>query len=131
MLLDTNVYISAFAFRSKQLTEMIEFIYSHHELVMARYVANEILRVTANSNHVQLPNVMEFLTLSRIVWFKDEVSLEAAPHIRDAKDLPILAAGIAVGVDILVSGDKDFAALDIDRPRIMTPREFIDEFMRK
>jgi len=31
-------------------------------------------------------------------------------------------------VDILITGDKDFAAVDIDRPEILTPTEFLSKY---
>ncbi len=47
------------------------------------------------------------------------------PAIRDVYDYPILATAILDDVDILISGDKDFAALDIDRPKILMPTDFL------
>ncbi|MGN0159573.1 MAG: hypothetical protein ACI39W_10675 [Brotaphodocola sp.] len=31
-------------------------------------------------------------------------------------------------VDILITGDKDFGELDIKKPEIMTPNEFLERF---
>ncbi len=50
-------------------------------------------------------------------------------NIRDPKDYPVLYTAIAEGVDILITGDKDFAEVDIDRPEIMTPAEFMTEYL--
>jgi predicted nucleic acid-binding protein len=36
---------------------------------------------------------------------------------------------IESNVDVLITGDKDFGEIIIDRPMIMTPRNFIDKFM--
>lgn len=131
ILVDTNVYISAFAFRSRQLIEMIEFVYIDHELVMTRYVADEILRVVSTVKPDQLATAMEFLTLPGIVWFEGTETIGSVPLIRDQKDLPIVIAGIAAGADVIISGDKDFLAVTIDRPKVMTPRDFIDGFINK
>lgn len=49
--------------------------------------------------------------------------------IRDAKDQPILDAALAIDADVILTGDKDFTSLKLDRPRIMTPAEFIAEFL--
>ena len=48
--------------------------------------------------------------------------------IRDVKDYPVLYTAIIEDVDILVTGDKDFADIDIEKPEIMTPAEFMEEF---
>ena len=50
-------------------------------------------------------------------------------NIRDVKDYPVLYTAIIEDVDILVTGDKDFADIDIERPNIMTPTEFMEEFV--
>ena len=57
-----------------------------------------------------------------------EVLPVGAPGVvmRDAADQPILDAAIAGAVDVIVTGDKDFLALAIDRPLILTAREYVD-----
>ena len=37
----------------------------------------------------------------------------------------LLYTAIIEDVDILVTGDKDFSDIDVERPEIMTPAEFI------
>jgi predicted nucleic acid-binding protein len=50
------------------------------------------------------------------------------PDIRDEKDKPLLAAAILSDVDILISGDKDFHCVDIERPEILKPSEFLERY---
>jgi len=50
----------------------------------------------------------------------------AMPSVRDAKDEPVLASAIHADVDILITGDKDFSAVQIDRPVILTPAAFLE-----
>jgi predicted nucleic acid-binding protein len=40
-----------------------------------------------------------------------------------------LAAAIESNVDILITGDKDFDEIIIDRPKIMKPGKFVDEYI--
>lgn len=47
----------------------------------------------------------------------------------DKKDLPILVSAILGDIDILITGDKDFARIEIDRPEILTPREFVEKYV--
>ena len=61
-----------------------------------------------------------------------ELSYELIPAIyhsekliRDVKDQPILNAAIVFGVDIILTGDKDFLSLDIEHPQCMTAAEFL------
>ena len=49
------------------------------------------------------------------------------PHACDAKDQPILNATIAAGVDVILTGDKDFLSLDMEHPRCLTAAQFLDE----
>lgn len=51
---------------------------------------------------------------------------EQEKSIRDVKDRPILRAAMNSGVDILLTGDKDFLEADIEKPRTMTAAEFLD-----
>lgn len=49
--------------------------------------------------------------------------------IRDIKDYPVIYTAIIEGVDILITGDKDFEELQLETPEIMTPAEFTDRFL--
>ena len=57
-----------------------------------------------------------------------KVPSEMIPHMRDAKDMPILIAAVGNHVDVLVSGDKDFLVLNLPAPRIMNMADFIKEY---
>jgi len=50
-------------------------------------------------------------------------------NIRDSKDYPVLYTAIIEDVDVLVTGDKDFVDIKIDRPEILTPAAFISKYM--
>ncbi len=50
------------------------------------------------------------------------------PAMRDVYDYPILATAILEDVDVLITGDKDFVVVDIDRPEIVTPTEFLSKY---
>ncbi|MDD3336555.1 MAG: hypothetical protein PHI98_13745 [Eubacteriales bacterium] len=44
--------------------------------------------------------------------------------IRDMNDYPVLYTAILENVDVLITGDKDFADLSIEKPEILTPAAF-------
>lgn len=48
--------------------------------------------------------------------------------IRDVKDYPVLYTAILDDADIFVTGDDDFTDVDIERPKIMTPAEFVKKY---
>ena len=41
----------------------------------------------------------------------------------------MLYTAIIEDVDILITGDKDFADIDIEKPEIMNPTEFMERFL--
>jgi len=50
VMLDTNILVSAFIFRSKKIYAMIDHVITNHELVLPFYVVEE-LRDVVNRNH--------------------------------------------------------------------------------
>lgn len=46
--------------------------------------------------------------------------------IRDAKDQPILNAAIVSDVDIILTGDKDFLSLEMERPKCLSVARFLE-----
>ena len=48
------------------------------------------------------------------------------PSIRDVYDLPILASAIMGDVDLLLTGDKGFDAVDVERPVILSLAKFME-----
>ena len=43
--------------------------------------------------------------------------------IRDPADYPILYSPVIEGVDIVITGDKDFAEIELEKSQILTPAE--------
>ncbi len=65
----------------------------------------------------------------------DELDFIKAPEansdlvtISDIKDQPILNAAIAADVDVIITGDKHFLKLNIDRPDIVNPSSFLQRY---
>lgn len=48
--------------------------------------------------------------------------------IRDVNDYPVLYTAIIDNVDILITGDKDFLGIDIEKPEILTPANFLEKY---
>jgi predicted nucleic acid-binding protein len=49
----------------------------------------------------------------------------AVKLIRDVKDLPILNAAIIAGVDVILTGDKDFLCLELTHPKCINVVNFL------
>ena len=63
-----------------------------------------------------------------LVYTPEKIDKLKYPDIRDGKDLPVLVSAIIDDVDILISGDADFAPLEMEHPEIMTPRDFVGKY---
>ena len=62
VMLDTNILISAFVFRSKKMYGVIDYIISHHELVLPSYVVDELRDVVNRKFPKAINQLDEFLT---------------------------------------------------------------------
>ena len=48
--------------------------------------------------------------------------------IRDIDDYPVLYSAIVEDVDLFVTGDDDFKDVEIEKPEIITPSEFLARY---
>ena len=130
VMLDTNILVSAFMFRSRRIYAVIDYIVSHHELVLPSYVVDELKDVVNRKFPKIADSLDEFLTtLSFTLAYSPNLIPLGLFEIRDISDAPILYTAIIEGVDVLITGDKDFDDVDIEMPDIMTIAKFIEEYM--
>ena len=52
-------------------------------------------------------------------------------EIRDEKDYPVLYTAITEDVDILITSAKDFSEIGVGLPDILTPAEFIGQYVQE
>jgi len=129
VMLDTNVLASAIMFPSKNMNRLIEEIDAHHELYLASYVLEELKEVVKRKFPSRQVALDKFLLKARYTYVRTpEFPEKGLFDIRDTKDYPVLYTAIMEDVDILITGDKDFAAVEIDHPEIMTPAAFLERF---
>jgi len=48
--------------------------------------------------------------------------------IRDIDDYPVLYSAIIEDVDLFVTGDDDFDDVEIEKPEIITPSDFLEKY---
>lgn len=127
VMLDTNVLISAFVFQSRHLTGMIDILTEGHTIVLSSYVINELKMVVAEKFSHKSTSLNMFLTNLpfEFVHTPDHIDEGQYPPLRDQADVPVLATAILADVDILLTGDKDFENLPLERPAILTPARFM------
>jgi putative PIN family toxin of toxin-antitoxin system len=127
VMVDTNVLISAaynpngtpFAAYCKAAT-------APNTLVLSDYIVDEVLRIFAKKFPHKENSIRWLFSLARYELVVTPVLEEADEAlIRDVKDRPILRAAIYAGVDVLITGDKDFLESGVGVPKIMTAQQFV------
>lgn len=130
IMLDTNVLLSVLLFPSQRMEHMMRCIFEQHRLVLSSFVLDELTYVIARKFPSRAKAVDTLLAgMSYELVYTPREMDRGLFNIRDPKDYPVLYTAIAEGVDILITGDKDFAEVDIDRPEVMTPAEFMTEYL--
>ncbi len=131
IMLDTNVLISGFAFRSRTIAEMTRWIGEHHELVLSSYVVDELREVILRKAPAMRQVLDDFLMkLPFEMCFTPSALPDGLPfEIRDPNDEAVLYSAIVAEVDVLITGDKDFADVRIEKPEILTPAAFMTKYM--
>lgn len=123
VLADTNLLITALGWPHGVPAQALWHIVNERSLVLTAYILDEFRDVVARKFPAQL------VAAERLLAALEYDLLPVATSgvtIRDAKDQPILDSALAAAVDIIVTGDKDFHALGLAEPRILTPRQYLD-----
>ncbi|MCC8044656.1 MAG: putative toxin-antitoxin system toxin component, PIN family [Clostridiales bacterium] len=129
-MLDTNVLISMALFPSRRFGEMLDFITREHTLVLSSFVVEELEEVTERKFPSKKDAIDRFLTkLSYEMVYTPHRMKGGLFEIRDVKDYPVLYTAVVEDVDVLITGDKDFQEIEIEKPDIMTPKEFIGKYL--
>ena len=126
VLADTNIMFSAIIRPNSVPAQALLKITEEHDLVLCDQNLTELRDVFRRKAPQFLAVVETLLT---------EMSYELIPalkqtkaEIRDPKDQPILNAAILHDVDVIVTGDKDFLALDLDKPACITAAAFLEKY---
>ena len=129
VMLDTNILISAFVFKSKKMNELIYKLSKEHEIIICSYTAQELKELIDTKFKVSQKDLDEFLKIFpfNLVYSPTSVDNKLF-NIRDKDDYIILHTAIIEDVDIFITGDKDFNDIDIDKPEIMNATEFLKKY---
>ena len=127
VMLDTNILVSALLFPGEKMRLLIGRITMEHRLVLSSYVIEELLDVTARKFPHKTRDIDLLLSALPYDFVYTPAALEPDMfEIRDKDDYPVLYSAITEGVDVLVTGDRDFEGLNMERPEIMTPAAFLE-----
>lgn len=128
-MVDTNVLISLLVFSSKKMNQMMECIFTEHQLVLSSYIVEELKDVVRRKFPNKVGIVDTLLTKMNYEYvYTPDIWDETQFDIRDMKDYPVLYTAILEDVDILVTGDSDFSDVGVDKPEILTPTEFVERY---
>ena len=130
IMTDSNIIVSAILFPKSTVSKAFDYILDNNTLVLCDYIIKEVETVFFDKFPHRISEMETFMGRIRYKKFEsEEKDISKYPRIRDINDFPILVMAIESNVDLLITGDKDFDEIIVDRPRIMTSRKFIDEFM--
>ena len=131
IMLDTNILISILVFPSRNLEILLERACLQHTLVLSSYIIEELYEVIERKFLGKAPVVDVFL--SKIPFELEQTPTELPEHnlftIRDPYDEKVLYSAISANADIFITGDKDFTNINIEKPVILTPAQFLQEFI--
>ena len=132
IMIDANVIFSATLFRESPISMMVEHIIENHTLVLCPYVINEAKESFKYKFPAKYHEIEDYIeNIHHVMVDLNYIDESKYPPIRDRKDIDVLANAIEAQVDILITGDTDFHDIKIDKPRIMKPRQFQDEYMKE
>ena len=130
VMLDTNILISAIIFKSVQMNCIIRLLAEKYSLVLCSYVIDELHEVVGEK-FADKTNVLEAFLLElpfELVYSPQKLPPHNLFEIRDEDDETILYSAIIADVDVLITGDTDFQVVDIERPEILRPAEFLQKY---
>lgn len=129
IFIDTNILISALLnSRGTVFSAFCRAVAKPNTGVVCTQNIEELRRIFNRKFPDKVPLMESFLNQAalslEIIDIPDSPSSEEA-KIRDSNDQLIMRAAIAAGVDVLLTGDKDFLEAGITSPAIMSPADFV------
>lgn len=125
ILVDTNILFSAILNENSRVAKALFYANEHHTIFLSDQNIQELREVVHRKVPRKLPDIENLL--AKLAYEVIPVVYNVNSYeIRDVKDQPILNAAIVNDLDIILTGDKDFLALELDRPRCMTIAEFCE-----
>ena len=67
VMLDTNILISAFVFKSKKMNNLIEYLSKSHEIIICSYVVDELKDLVKSKFNVKVEELDNFLNKFHLI----------------------------------------------------------------
>ena len=123
VLVDTNILFSAILFEHSRVAEALFLASGEHQIYLTDQNITELREIIARKIPDKIGDIEKLL--ARLAYEVIPTVSNVAIEIRDPKDQPILNAAILNDLDVVLTGDKDFLSLKLDRPKCLTPGEFL------
>lgn len=124
IVLDTNVLVSAFAARGL-CADLLRDVLAHHKLVISDQILDELNEKLTKKLRVPNSIVESIRTLLIPHRLESDLLPELTVEIRDPDDIAIVAFTMAIGADLLITGDRDLLDVaDLLPVRVISPRQF-------
>ncbi len=108
---------------------LIAKITAEHRLVLSSYVIDELWDVIKRKFPGKLAATDLFLSqLPYELVYTPKNIHRGLFSLRDEDDYPVLYSAVAEDVDVFVTGDRDFEEIDLERPEIVTPAQFLEKY---
>jgi putative PIN family toxin of toxin-antitoxin system len=129
---DTNIIISAGLFPDSGVGKALGHIAQKHNLILCQYTLEELEDVFDKKFINRKKYLNDFVKDLKYELIDIKITdYKKYPQVRDRDDILLLAAAIEADADIFMTGDKDFDEIKISKPKIIKPRDYIEEYMNK
>ena len=129
-MVDANIIISAVLFPKSIVANAFKHMIDNYNLVLSKYTIDEVEDVFNEKFPHRINEMRTFMKkISYELFVLGKVDLKKYPKIRDIDDLPVLANAIESKVELFITGDKDFDDVKVEKPKIIKPRKYINEYM--
>ena len=129
IMIDANILFSAF-YGGKVVKPAVDYINNNYQLFLPVYAIDEFTNSIEEKHPKLLDKLADFL--GNLDYTPVETSEELLDDfgMRDRNDVPILQAAVDSDVDILITGDKDFDDVILEKPKIMTIAKFSSKYIK-
>ena len=128
VFVDANVIISAILFPNGKTAFVFSHLLEKHTVIISSYTKYECREVFEKKFPAQMDLLDTFFEGISYEEFQSPEKYDETkyPGIRDIRDLPVLVSAILSDSDVLITGDKDFEEVKIDKPLIFSPTKYYE-----
>jgi len=129
LVLDTNIFISAFYWGGEPLKLINRIIEGQDELFVSNEILNETASAMARPKFKTKPEIIDrYIRTIEKIGKKVFITGNVKGICRDRDDDDKIECGILSGADFLITGDEDLLVLkNYKQLKILTVKEFLDK----